>query len=127
MPAVTMTAVIPSATMPTKAKLRVTLNRLRSVAKVSVATVRATQATTAARNTQKIWRLTSLLIQPPWTRRSMACSSVSCMTSCPALSCLRRLTRCRPWRAAGAFFRRTLAKRRTVRKKNARPRKALAG
>jgi hypothetical protein len=43
--------------MPTKAKLRVTLNRLRSVAKVSVATVSARQAIATASDTQKVCRL----------------------------------------------------------------------
>ena len=39
MPPVTITAVMPSPTMPTKAKLRVTLNRLLGVAKVVVSSI----------------------------------------------------------------------------------------
>jgi hypothetical protein len=47
-----ITAVMPSAMMPTNAKLRVTLKRFFCVAKVSVATESSTTATTAATNTQ---------------------------------------------------------------------------
>ena len=56
MPPVMMTAVMPSATMATNAKLRVTLKRFCGVAKVSVTQLSTTQAMTAATNTQKVWR-----------------------------------------------------------------------
>ncbi len=52
MPPEAITAVMPMAIMPTNAKLRATLKRLRSVAKLSVNKVRARQARTAARKTQ---------------------------------------------------------------------------
>ncbi len=48
MPPVMITAVMPIAMIATKAKLRVTLKRLRSVAKVSVRRASATQARIAA-------------------------------------------------------------------------------
>src|ERR1700748_1666766 len=56
MPPVMMTAVMPSATMPTNSKWRWTLNRFVRVANVSVASESAITATTAAINTQKVWR-----------------------------------------------------------------------
>ena len=126
MPAVMMTAVIPSAMMPTKAKFRVTLNRLRSVAKVSVARVRATQASTAARNTQKVWRLSSQLIAPPWTCWSMVCSRVSFMTSCLVEGAFVRLS-CRhsPLRRGRPPPRANDRQCPPIRKKNGRPRKAV--
>ena len=52
MPPEMMTTVMPSAMMPTKAKLRVTLKRFCGVAKVSVSTLSARQASSAATNTQ---------------------------------------------------------------------------
>ena len=52
MPPEMMTTVMPSAMMPTKAKLRVTLNRFCGVAKVSVSAVSARQASNAAMKTQ---------------------------------------------------------------------------
>ena len=64
MPPVMITAVIPSAMMPTKAKFRVTLNRFCCVAKTSLATDRIRKASTAANDTQNVWRLTSQLSQP---------------------------------------------------------------
>ncbi len=64
MPPVMITVVMPSAMMPTKAKLRVTLKMLRSVAKVSVASDSAMQAATAAMNTQNVWRLRIQLSAP---------------------------------------------------------------
>ena len=74
MPPEAMTAVMPSAMMPTKAKLRVTLNRLRSVAKVSVRSDSATQASTAATNTQKVcW--------PVMRDRMVRCSDRSMMSA----------------------------------------------
>src|SRR5215469_9031167 len=69
MPPVMMTAVMPRATMATKAKLRVTLNRFCSVAKVSVASVKATNASTVTRKTQNVWRDKSQLTAP-----SVGCS-----------------------------------------------------
>ena len=54
-----MTAVMPIAMIATKAKFRVTLKRLRSVAKVSVAKESATHASTAATKTQNTWRFIS--------------------------------------------------------------------
>ncbi len=92
-----ITAVMPSATMPTKAKLRVTLNRLRSVAKVSVASESAMQAITAAKNTQKVWRLTSQASGPWCMRRSMAAERFASMASCLVFSI-------RPATCSGGFL-----------------------
>jgi hypothetical protein len=51
-----MTAFMPCAAMPTKAKLRVTLNRFCYVENGSDLSVSARQAMTVATNTQKVWR-----------------------------------------------------------------------
>ena len=56
MPPVMITAVIPMATMATKAKLRVTLNRFCGVANASVTNDRTTAASSAAASTQKACR-----------------------------------------------------------------------
>jgi hypothetical protein len=52
-PPVTITAIMPSATMATKAKLRVTLKRFCGVAKVEVTNESRTHATIVASTTQK--------------------------------------------------------------------------
>ena len=82
-PPAAMTVVIPIAIIATKAKLRVTLKRLRLVAKVSVASVRPTQSTTAATNTQNTCRL---VIRPKTERcwlSPIACSSEVVIRSSP--------------------------------------------
>ena len=61
MPPEMITTVMPSAMMPTKAKLRVTLKRFCGVANVSVSTVSARQASSAATNTQNACWPTILL------------------------------------------------------------------
>src|SRR5262245_60379395 len=71
MPPVMITAVIPMATIATKAKLRVTLNRFCGVAKALVANDRTTAASRAAASTQKAWR-PSIRPTTPWLRASMA-------------------------------------------------------
>ena len=59
MPPEPMTAVMPSAMIPTKAKLRVTLNRFLSVANTSDASDSRMQAIAAATKIQNVWRLAS--------------------------------------------------------------------
>src|SRR4029077_3543831 len=59
------------ATMATKAKLRVTLNRFCGVAKASVANDRITAASSAAASTQNACRLNTRATRP-WLRVSMA-------------------------------------------------------
>ena len=54
MPPVTITAVMPSATIATKAKLRVTLKRFCGVAKVLVASDRTMQAMSVASTIQNV-------------------------------------------------------------------------
>src|SRR5262245_9648380 len=71
MPPVMITAVIPMATMATKAKLRVTLKRFCGVAKALVANDRTTAASRAAVSTQKAWR-PSARLTTPWLLASMA-------------------------------------------------------
>ena len=64
MPPVMITAVIPIATMATKAKLRVTLNRFCGVANESVANDRMTAASRAAASTQNACRPSTRADQP---------------------------------------------------------------
>ena len=71
MPPVMITAVIPMATMATKAKFRVTLNRFCGVANASVANDRMTAASRAAASTQNACR-PSTRPTSPWLRASMA-------------------------------------------------------
>ena len=80
MPPVMITAVMPSAMMPTKAKFRVTLNRFCWVAKTSLATDRTRKASTAANETQNVWRLTSQLSQPSCVCRRIDSSRVRAMS-----------------------------------------------
>src|SRR5437868_1387681 len=94
MPPVMITAVMPTAMMATKAKLRVTLNRFCCVAKTSLASVSTAKATTAATDTQKVCWLTSQPSQLPCDRRSIDArrlSSASCSapksSPFPAHSC----------------------------------------
>ena len=54
-----MTAVIPRAITPTKAKLRVTLNRFCGLANLSLSTLKNRQASTVAAKIQKVWLATS--------------------------------------------------------------------
>jgi hypothetical protein len=75
---------MPSATMPTKAKLRVTLNRLRSVAKVSVASDRTMQAISAARKIQNVCWPASQESGPACWRRPIAVFSASPAAASPA-------------------------------------------
>jgi hypothetical protein len=70
-PPVIITAVIPMATMATKAKFRVTLKRFWGVANASVANDRMTAARRAAMSTQNAWRPSSRPIRL-WLRVSMA-------------------------------------------------------
>src|SRR5262245_23470162 len=78
MPPVTMTAVMPSAMIPTKAKLRVTLNRFCCVAKTSLDSDRTTKASAAATDTQNVGRLISQLSQLSYTcARIDSCSVVA--------------------------------------------------
>src|SRR5215831_11235555 len=83
MPPVTMTAVMPSAMIPTKAKLRVTLNRFCCVAKTSLEIDRKTKASAAATDTQNVGRLISQLSQLPCTRARIDSSSVVTMSFAP--------------------------------------------
>src|SRR5262245_32839546 len=93
MPPVTITAVIPSAMIPTNAKFRVTLNRFCCVAKTSLATDRTRKASTAASDTQNVWRLRSQLSTLSCVCRPIDSSSVIATSGCLA----RRL----PTRASG--------------------------
>ena len=72
-PPVMITAVMPMATIATKAKLRVTLNRLLGVAKVLVSTDIASTASKAASSTQNICLLTSQDPKLRCVRCSIAC------------------------------------------------------
>ena len=56
MPPVMITVVTPSAAMAMNEKFRVTLKMFCFEAKVSVTRLNATQAMTAAMNTQNVWR-----------------------------------------------------------------------
>src|SRR5690606_28160809 len=81
MPPDAMTAVMPKAMMPTKAKFLDTLKRFLSVAKVSVRIVRVRQARTAARKTQKVWWLITretgvLFWEVPITSARVLCEDI---------------------------------------------------
>src|ERR1700757_2757810 len=78
MPPVTITAIMPSATIATKAKLRVTLNKFCDVAKVDVANDSITQATIVASTTQNTW-LASSPVQRVCVFTACGSSSNVCM------------------------------------------------
>ena len=80
MPPVMITAVMPKATMATSEKLRVTLNRLLDLVKVSVTVLSSTIAMSAASSTQNTWRDSSQA-SGPCARRLIASSSVVVFSS----------------------------------------------
>src|SRR5687768_5428653 len=103
MPPVMITAVMPMAMMPTKAKLRVTLKRLPGVAKVLVKRLRAMQARNAAISTQNTWRLIS-----PAMKLRLTCWSMISLSELSALMNFSLYPLDGSGDEAGDFFRRAI-------------------